>query len=108
MREVGVEPTRLSAQEPKSCASANSATRAEEIFPSLYQEGKREPRAEKLSADNGGCALDLAAGLGKNPAVRRCTDGPQATDCALVAGRRRDLRFLSSKLLHLTRVSLRQ
>lgn len=28
MRVVGVEPTRLAAQEPKSCASANSAKAA--------------------------------------------------------------------------------
>src|SRR5262249_4341123 len=28
LREEGVEPSRLAAQDPKSCASANSATRA--------------------------------------------------------------------------------
>ena len=33
MRVVGVEPTRLAAQEPKSCASANSTIPASVISP---------------------------------------------------------------------------
>ena len=32
MQNVGLEPTRLAAQEPKSCMSANSISSAQQIY----------------------------------------------------------------------------
>ena len=45
VRAVGFEPTRLAAQEPKSCTSANSAIPAYSV--SLYFYSGRGPEAER-------------------------------------------------------------
>lgn len=38
MRSMGLEPTRLAAQEPKSCMSANSITTADYFYTDIFSE----------------------------------------------------------------------
>ena len=65
MLEVGVEPTRLAAQDPKSCVSANSTTRA--YFLS-FQKTNATPRGGLFDRQNQRAGCDEAAaedGLGR-------------------------------------------
>src|SRR4051812_16544757 len=69
MQERGVEPLHLAVQDPKSCASANSATpaRRSSRAPRLENDSRAMSKEVELGERCGRCRFDIAAGGGFHP-----------------------------------------